>query len=107
MSDVLEVMDSNFEEQVLKSTLPVLVDFWAAWCGPCRMLSPIVDQVAGDYPGKLKVAKLNVDDSPDIAARYGVRGIPTLILFKSGKVKAQTVGAQPREALKEFIDSNI
>jgi len=107
MADVLEVMDSNFDEQVLKSTIPVLVDFWAAWCGPCRMMSPIVDQVAGDYPGKLKVAKLNVDDSPDIAARYGVRGIPTLILFSGGKVKAQTVGAQPREALKEFIDHNI
>jgi len=107
MADILELLDSNFEEQVLKSEIPVLVDFWAPWCGPCRMMGPVVEQVAGDYKGKLKVGKLNVDDSPDLAARYGVRGIPTLILFKSGKVKAQTVGAQPREMLKNFIDNNI
>jgi len=107
MSEVLELVDANFEQEVLKSSVPVLVDFWAAWCGPCRMMSPVVDQVASEYNGKVKVGKLNVDDSPDIAARYGVRGIPTLILFKFGKVKAQTVGAQPKETLKGFLDSNI
>jgi len=107
MSDLIEVTDGNFEEQVLKSNLPVLVDFWAVWCGPCRMMGPIVDQMAVEYAGKVKVGKLNVDDNPDTAARYGVRGIPTLILFANGKVKAQTVGAQPGEALKGFIDSNI
>jgi thioredoxin 1 len=107
MADVIEITDKNFEEQVLKSTVPVLVDFWAVWCGPCRMMGPIVEQVAGDYTGKLKVGKLNVDDNPDTAARFGVRGIPTMILFANGKVKAQTVGAQPKETLKGFIDGNI
>lgn len=107
MSEVMEFTDGNFEDQVLKSAVPVLVDFWAVWCGPCRMMAPVVDQLASDYAGKVKVGKLNVDDNPDIAARYGVRGIPTLILFANGKVKAQTVGAQPRETLKGFIDSNI
>jgi len=107
MSEAVELMDSNFEQEVLKSAVPVLVDFWAAWCGPCRMMGPIVEQVASEYKGRLKVAKLNVDDSPDLAARYGVRGIPTLILFANGKVKAQSVGAQPREMLKGFLDSNL
>jgi len=107
MAEVFQVTDGNFEEQVLKSSLPVLVDFWAVWCGPCRMMGPIVEQMATEYAGKVKVGKLNVDDNPDTAARYGVRGIPTLILFSNGKVKAQTVGAQPRDMLKGFIDSNI
>jgi thioredoxin 1 len=107
MSEVVELKDSNFEQEVLKSTLPVLVDFWAVWCGPCRMMGPVVEQAASEYKGRLKVGKLNVDDNPDLAARYGVRGIPTLILFANGKVKAQTVGAQPREVLKSFIDSNL
>jgi len=107
MAEVIEVTDGNFEEQVLKSSLPVLVDFWAVWCGPCRMMGPVVEQMASEYDGKVKVGKLNVDDNPDTAARYGVRGIPTLILFSNGKVKAQTVGAQPREALKGFIDGNL
>jgi thioredoxin 1 len=107
MAEVIEVTDGNFEEQVLKSTLPVLIDFWAVWCGPCRMMGPVVEQMAAEFDGKVKIGKLNVDDNPDTAARYGVRGIPTLILFSNGKAKAQTVGAQPKETLKGFINANI
>ena len=99
--------DANFEEQVLKSELPVLVDFWASLCGPCRMVGPIVEELAKEYSGRLKVGKLNVDDNPGTASTYGIRSIPTLILFKDGKIKSQSIGAQPKEMLKSFIDKNI
>ncbi len=104
---VIEITDANFENEVLKSELPVLVDFWAPWCAPCRFIAPVVEEIAKEYAGKLKVGRLNVDENPEVSARYGIRAIPTLILFKNGESVAQTMGAQPKEALKEFIDQNI
>jgi len=98
------VTDGDFDEQILKSDLPALVDFWAAWCGPCRTVAPVVEQLAGEYAGKVKVAKLNVDDNRETANRYGIRGIPTLMLFKNGQVVDQIVGAVPRDRIKELLD---
>jgi len=95
--------DANFETEVLKSDLPVLVDFWAEWCGPCRALGPLVDQVAQEQQGKLKVFKLNVDENPETPAKYGVRGIPTLILLKDGKLVDQLVGSVPKNQLDQFV----
>jgi len=95
----LQLTEKNFEEEVLKSQLPVLVDFWAEWCGPCRMVGPIVDEIAKDYQGKLKVAKLNVDEAQDLAIKYGVMSIPTLLLFRQGKVANQVVGAMSKDQL--------
>ncbi len=100
---VLNVTDADFEEKVLKSDKPVLVDFWAAWCGPCRMMAPVVDEVAEAYAGKVVVAKMNVDDNPQTPARYGVRGIPNLKLFKGGEVVDEIVGAVPRQKLEEML----
>jgi len=105
--EIIELSDANFDEQVLKSNLPVLVDFWASWCGPCRMVAPVVEEIAKEYTGRVKVGKLNVDDNPDTTSKYQIRSIPTLILFKEGKIKAQTIGAQPKEMLKAFIDQNL
>ena len=96
--------DTNFKNEVLESKTPVLVDFWAEWCGPCRMLAPIVEKVAKDYSGKLKVGKLNVDDNPEVPQQYGIQGIPTLILFKGGELAKQMVGFQPEEKIKSAID---
>ncbi len=108
MSDaVLHVNDSEFNETVLKASGPVLVDYWAEWCGPCKMIAPVLDEIAKDYAGKLIVAKINIDDNPETPQHYGVRGIPTLMLFKNGEVEATKVGALTKSQLATFIDSNI
>jgi thioredoxin 1 len=103
MSEVV-LTDGNFKAEVLDSKIPVLVDFWAEWCGPCRMVSPIVEKLAKDYSGKLKVGKLNVDDNSETPSQYGVQGIPTLLFFKNGQVANQIVGFQPEHKLKNVID---
>ena len=103
MSEVV-LTDGNFKTEVLDSKVPVLVDFWAEWCGPCRMVSPIVEKLAKDYSGKLKVGKLNVDDNSETPSQYGVQGIPTLLFFKNGQVANQIVGFQPEHKLKNAID---
>jgi thioredoxin len=104
---ILEVTDANFDQDVLKSEQPVLVDFWAAWCGPCRALAPIVDELAKDYHGKIKVGKMDVDSNSATPMRYGVRGIPTLLVFKGGQVKEQIVGYVPKETIQKAIDKHV
>jgi thioredoxin 1 len=101
------VTDASFNSDVLESPIPVLVDYWAEWCGPCKMIAPILDDVARDYNGRLKVAKLNIDENPKTPGEYGIRGIPTLILFKGGNVEATKVGALSKSQLTAFIDSNL
>jgi thioredoxin 1 len=101
------VTDGTFAAEVLQSKLPVLVDYWAEWCGPCKMIAPILDEIATQYAGRLKVAKLNIDDNQATPASYGVRGIPTLMLFKNGNVEATKVGALSKSQLSAFIDSNL
>ncbi len=105
--NILAVSDQSFESDVLKASLPVLVDFWAEWCGPCKMIAPILEEVAKDYSGKLKVAKVNVDENTNTPGQYGIRGIPTLLLFKGGNVVATKVGALTKSQLAAFIDSHI
>ena len=108
MSDfVKDVSDSNFESDVLNSDKPVLVDFWAPWCAPCRMLAPTVEAVAQNYEGKATVVKLNVDDNPQVSQRYGIKGIPTLILFKNGKEEERVVGATSKDAISRMIDKHV
>src|SRR6266550_1843943 len=108
MSDnVTEVTDSSFEKDVLQSDKPVLVDFWASWCAPCRMLAPTVDAIAEKYAANARVVKVNVDDNPSISQRYGIKGIPTLILFKGGKEEERVVGATSKEAISRMIDKHV
>lgn len=108
MSDkILHVSDSSFEDDVLKSQQPVILDFWAEWCGPCKMIAPILDELADQYKDKLTVAKINIDENQNTPTTYGVRGIPTLILFKDGDVVATKVGAASKSQLEAFIDTNI
>lgn len=105
--EIVYVTDDNFDDQVLKSDGPVLVDYWAEWCGPCKMIAPILDEVASEYGGRLKVAKLNIDENPETPPKFGIRGIPTLMLFKNGAVEATKVGALSKSQLTAFIDSNL
>ena len=105
--NIQHVTDSTFEPEVLKSDLPVLVDYWAEWCGPCKAIGPMLEEVAKDYGGKIKIAKLNVDENSATATKYGIRGIPTLMLFKAGDVAAQKIGALSKSQLTAFLDSNI
>ena len=107
MSNVVYATDASFEADVLKAETPVLVDFWAEWCGPCRMIAPILDDLSQEYAGRLKIVKVNVDENSVSAATYGVRGIPTLLLFKNGELAETKVGALPKGQLAAFIDSNI
>ncbi len=104
---IVHVTDASFEDDVLKSDVPVLVDFWAAWCGPCKMIAPILDDIATDYEGKVKVCKVDVDANGDTPAKFGVRGIPTLILFKNGNAEATKVGALSKTQLTAFIDAAL
>ncbi|HRP35522.1 MAG TPA: thioredoxin TrxA [Gammaproteobacteria bacterium] len=105
--DIVYTSDSSFESDVLKSEVPVLLDFWAEWCGPCKMIAPILDEVSREYAGRVKVAKINIDENPQIPPRFGIRGIPTLMLFKNGSVEAQKVGALSKKQLTEFLDQYI
>jgi thioredoxin 1 len=104
---IVEITDSNFDQMVLKADQPVMIDFWAAWCGPCRALAPIVDEVAKQYSGKIVVGKMDVDKNPATAQRFGVRGIPTLLVFKGGQVREQIVGYVPKDRIEKAIDKNL
>ncbi|MCH7972979.1 MAG: thioredoxin [Bacteroidetes bacterium] len=101
----LEITDENFESEVLNSDLPVLIDFWAAWCGPCRMIAPLVEELAGEYEGKVKIGKLDVDNNQQTAIKYGVRSIPTLLVFKNGEVKDTIIGAVPKSQISQKLDA--
>ena len=103
MSDLLQVTDANFEEEIIKSDIPVMVDFWAEWCGPCKMVGPVVEELAQEYKGKIKIAKMDVDANRDTPAKFGIRNIPTLILFKGGEVAKMIIGAQPKSHLDEEL----
>ena len=105
--NIVSVSDGTFDEEVLKSDVPVLVDYWAEWCGPCKMIAPILEEISGDYSGRLKIAKINIDENPGTPPKYGIRGIPTLMLFKNGNVEATKVGALSKSQLTAFIDSNV
>lgn len=104
---VLAVTDDSFDNDVLASDVPVLVDFWAEWCGPCKMIAPVLEEIAGEYAGKIKVAKLNIDQNENTAPKFGIRSIPTLILFKNGSAEATKVGAMSKSELKDFIDQAV
>ena len=106
-STIQHITDDSFEPEVLKSEVPVLVDYWAEWCGPCKMIAPVLEQVAREYGGRIKIAKMNVDENQATPAKFGIRGIPTLMLFKNGNVEATKVGALNKSQLTAFLDSNI
>lgn len=106
-ADVTHVTDTSFEQEVIKSSQPVLIDFWAPWCGPCKAIAPLLDELAKEYAGKLKVVKMNVDDNPETPARYGVRGIPNLLIIRDGQVKEQIVGAVPKGHLVRAVDNAL
>ena len=104
---IIHLSDASFQQDVLESPIPVLVDYWAEWCGPCKMIAPILDEIVKEYDGRIKVAKLNIDENQATPPKYGIRGIPTLMLFKNGNVEATKVGALSKSQLTAFIDSNI
>ena len=106
-NSIIHLTDETFNEKVLDSNIPVLVDYWAEWCGPCKMIAPILESLVEDYEGKLVIAKHNIDDNPQTPAKYGVRGIPTMLLFKGGELKATKVGATPKSDIVAFIKENI
>jgi thioredoxin 1 len=103
----LEITDANFAAEVEQSTIPVLIDFWAVWCGPCKMIAPIVEELAGEYEGKIKIGKLDVDNNPNVAMKFGIRSIPTLLLFKDGKVVDQIVGAVPKPQIVQKLEAQL
>ncbi|MEX1011940.1 MAG: thioredoxin [Balneolaceae bacterium] len=107
MSKPIELTDSNFAEEVENNDSPVLVDFWAEWCGPCRMVGPVVDELAGEYEGKAKIGKVNVDNNPQISVKYGIRSIPALLIFKDGEVVDQIIGAVPKNQIKKQLDAQL
>lgn len=104
---IVDITDESFESEVLKSDDPVLLDYWAEWCGPCKVIAPVLEEIANEYAGRLKVARLNIDENPDTPPKYGIRGIPTLMLFKNGNVEATKVGAVSKSQLSVFIDGNL
>jgi thioredoxin 1 len=103
--NLLHVTDASFENDVLQSDIPALVDFWAAWCGPCKMIAPLLDEISGDYAGKIKVCKMDVDSNPETSVKFNVRGIPTLLIFKNGNIEGTKVGALSKAQLVEFIEA--
>jgi thioredoxin 1 len=106
-SSIVHTSDASFSSDVLKSETPVLLDFWAEWCGPCKMIAPILDEIAEEYKGRVKIAKINIDENPQTPPKFNIRGIPTLILFKNGTVEAQKVGAVSKSQLAAFLDNNL
>lgn len=105
--DIVYITDDSFDDEVLAAELPVLVDFWAEWCGPCKMIGPVLEEIAGEYAGRVKVAKLNIDENPNTPPKFGIRGIPTLMLYKEGAVEATKVGAVNKSQLAAFLEENL